>query len=199
MRTPAQYGPAFFMKRSRKNIKTFITGLLLLPLFFMAGCSQFPGHYIAFNTCLQENTSIGEDFLVAFAELEEYLISEGYLEDISRESYRTTLNALATGSLAIEWRSVAPHVRDFWGLQQEGTFGAFPSCARQISSENTDPEQAQSLQNLSEVYDLFFTQPDASFRDPALLNQLSDAVTDDDFAFMLYRAPQMIFMVYLME
>lgn len=172
--------------------------LLVVLLLMAAACQQFPGHYIAFQGCLQENTSIGEEFLVAFAELEGYLLEEGHLSDSSREAYQALLSDLATGARELSWRDAAPQVRDFWGLQQEGTFGAFPACARQLSA-GTVPGEAQSLQNLAVVYAEMFSPDADTFRDPALMASLADAVTDEDFKFVLYRAPLLVFVVYMMQ
>ncbi|MCC5933402.1 MAG: hypothetical protein LAT75_03870 [Candidatus Cyclonatronum sp.] len=177
------------------GIKPFIYLLLLL---LIAGCRQFPGHYIAFNSCLQENTTIGEDFLVAYAELENFLLAEGYLNEPHRPDYAALLQDLATENRSISWRSAAPQVRDFWGLQQEITFGAFPLCAQQVSAGSI-ADEAGSLSRLSSVYEKFYDDENATFRNPELLQSLSDAVSDEDFGFLLYRAPLLTFVVYLME
>lgn len=172
--------------------------IVLLLMLSMNGCRQFPGHYIAFQTCLQENTSIGEEFLVAFAELEDFLLREGHLRDNSREAYQTLLSGLTAQTHELRWRDAAPQVRDFWGLQQEGTFGAFPACVQRLSADAA-PGEAESLQNLATVYAEMFSPETDSFRTSELLRALTEAVTDDDFGFVLYRAPLLVFIVYLMQ
>lgn len=181
--------------RSFTKIKTLAALVLILVI---GGCRQFPGHYVALNSCLQENTSIGEDFLVAFAELEDHLLSEGYLISASRQSYTDLLRDLSTEKRSMSWRATAPHVRDFWGLQQEGTFGAFPVCVQQLSASGA-AASAESLNRLASVYEQFYAAGNPSFRNPDMLQALTEAVTDNDFEFLLYRAPLLVFVVYLME
>jgi len=172
-----------------------VLAVILIGFLFQA-CERFPGHYVALNQCLQEHTAIGEELLVAFAELEEYLLSENLLEGTGQADYSTLLTAFAQGGVHLQGSEVAPHVRDFWGLEEAATFGAYMRCADDLSSRLSQSEAA-SIHQMQQVYRKM--RDTGSFEDVILLQDLSQAIEEDDFGFILYRSALLNMFVYMMD
>ncbi|MCH8556402.1 MAG: hypothetical protein LAT84_01210 [Balneolia bacterium] len=174
----------------KKSIIIFIICLVF------AACERFPGHYVALNQCLQENTAVGEEILVAFAELEEYLLDENLLEGTQPSNYASLLTAVAEGRTSLSAHEVAPRVRDFWGIQEAATFGAYMRCGRELS-ENMSAGEASSIHRMHEVYTQMMEADD--FDSPEHINALIDAISEDDFRYLLYRSAVLTVLVYMME
>jgi hypothetical protein len=174
----------------------------MVPLL-LAGCDSFPRHYVKLNQCLIEQGSIGEEHLVAYAELEDWLIEQNLLEGSDKASYSRLLVDMATGSQQIQAYDVAPEVRDFWALQEGGSFGAFFSCTKTLSEELEESEAA-SIHGMHSVFEQMRqaaeTEGEAGYEHPELLETLaSEAISDEDFEFVLYRASLLNLLVFMMD
>ena len=177
--------------------------LLLLLTAFLNACERFPGHYVEFNQCLIDETSVGEDYLIAYAELEEWLLAENLLESADQASYARLLKQVARGERDIRAADAAPEVRDFWALQEGGSFGAFFRCAETMS-ETFDEGQAASIHGMNRVFQQM--RPDRAvgnvhqYDDAGLLERLAtEAITEEDFEFTLYRASLLNLLVFMMD
>ena len=169
----------------------------------LSGCEQFPRHYVALNQCISEQSSVGEDHLIAYAELEDWLLEQELLAAADKASYASLLAGVASGGTDIRAYDVAPEVRDFWALQEGGSFGAFFSCAETLRGELNE-NQAASIHGMQRVFEQMQpagdvgAQPD--YRNPELLDRLAtEAITDEDFEFVLYRASLLNLLVYMMD
>lgn len=175
-------------------LKKAITFSLFCLVF--GACERFPGHYVALNQCLQENTAVGEEILVAFAELEKYLQDENLLEGTQAADYASLLTDVAEGRARLSAQDVAPRVRDFWGIQEAATFGAYMRCARELS-ESISAQEASSIHRMHEVYKQMMEADD--FDSPEHIESLINAISEDDFRYLLYRSAVLTVLVYMME
>lgn len=176
---------------------------MMMASVTLSGCESFPGHYVKLNQCLIEQSSVGEEHLVAYAELEDWLLEQELLEAADKASYGQLLRELAVGEQQIRAYDVAPEVRDFWALQEGGSFGAFFSCAETLSEELSE-QQAASIHGMNKIFTQMRPQQEAGrqvrYRDAELLQKLAtEAITDEDFEFVLYRASLLNLLVFMME
>ncbi len=170
--------------------------VFLIALFLSAACARLPAHYLELNQCLDEHSPAGEEFLVAFAELEDYLLAEELLDNTSRDAYRELLTSTAERRIHISGGQAAPEVRDFWLLQDPGTIGAFLHCTKQAASA-FEESRARSLHRLNNVFDDM--RRNNAYDDPVLAAALVDASEDEDFEFMLYRSASLAVLIYMMD
>jgi hypothetical protein len=180
----------------------FLFFIVMAPVL-ITGCESFPRHYVKLNQCLIEQGSIGEDHLVAYAELEDWLLEQKLLEGSDKASYKRLLVDVATGSQQIQAYDAAPEVRDFWALQEGGSFGAFFSCSKDLSEELED-EEAASIHRMHRIFEQMReaakTGGEAGYKDPELLESLTtEAISDEDFEFVLYRASLLNLLVFMMD
>lgn len=183
-----------------------LAGTRLLPYlallfigFSLTSCERFPRHYTKLNQCLIENGSVGKEHLVAYAELEDWLIAEDLLGAPDKSSYKSLLNDVALGRLQIRAYDAAPEVRDFWALQEGGSFGAFFSCTEKLHSELSET-QAASVHAMHEIFVQMRSGGNVRYGDAELLSALvEEGITDEDFEFVLYRAALLNLLVFMME
>ncbi len=185
------FSPAKCISRFQPYILLFSVMMITL-----SGCARLPGHYIELNRCIEEHSPIGEEFLVAFSELEGFLLDEGHLTDTTKDAYRNLLLRMANEEISISAYNTAPHVRDFWSLQEQGTIGSYLTCTRQVS-EKREPDEARSAHQLREVFDEMSATGNYSHSDS--VTALVDAIRDEDFDYVLYRSAPLAIVVYMME
>ncbi|MCH8568760.1 MAG: hypothetical protein LAT67_10870 [Balneolales bacterium] len=170
--------------------------LIIALLISLASCSRFPAHYVEFLQCLGEESAVAEEVLVAYSEMEEWLIQNQHLADLSRESYLQLLTEMSDENTTLFFRNASPHVRDFWGLQEGASFRSFFSCSARVS-EKLGESSAESLSSMSAVYQQM--DETAAHTHSDQLEALTNAITDQDFNFLLYRAALLNKIIFMME